>query len=462
MIVKKILKSKGNEKGITLAALVITIGVLIVLAGITLGSLKGENSIIARSKTAKQQAEKAGIAEKIQSEMQNEEAKKGNGEKLTESEIDNILKNFGTVKGSGNDKTVTTDEGYVIKVSDLLSSYNTINLTGIEADNVTVAKGKKSKINIKKESTIANEELAYISANSNIATVSEDGIVTGVALGSTTITITGKNSNISTTCTVTVKKATTTVSAAQIAEKPEKYYGKVAENYTKGGLTYRIFYVDKDNKYGDGKNTVYLKVDYTERKALSTDISKLTNSDLILYKRMNPSWSAKRGGIDATSWNNNEKAAAWLCAPSQWTAYVDEDKASYAIGGPSVEMYIDSYNQVPHTEAGNYTLGATYRETNSPGYIYTLNGTQSTISNDDYWTGNNTIDYKGYGSMYAVNNGDNNNSFYWLTSPSAYNTERICHVDGNNLRLDYDFYYDSNGICPLVSLKPAIRIEIEE
>ena len=146
MIVKKILKSKGDEKGITLAALVITIGVLIVLAGITLGSLKGENSIIARSKTAKQQAEKAGIAEKIQSEMQNEEAKKGNGEKLTESEIDNILKNFGTVKGSGNDKTVTTDEGYVIKISDLLSSYNTINLTGIEADNVTVAKGKKLRL----------------------------------------------------------------------------------------------------------------------------------------------------------------------------------------------------------------------------------------------------------------------------------------------------------------------------
>lgn len=151
MVVKKITKSKGNEKGITLAALVITIGVLIVLAGITLGSLKGENSIIARSKTAKQQAEKAGIAEKIQSEMQNEEAKKGNGEKLTESEIDNILKNFGTVKGSGNDKTVTTDEGYVIKISDLLSSYNTINLTGIEADNVTVAKGKKLRLISKKK-----------------------------------------------------------------------------------------------------------------------------------------------------------------------------------------------------------------------------------------------------------------------------------------------------------------------
>lgn len=462
MIVEKILKSKGNEKGITLSALVITIGVLIVLAGITLGSLKGENSIIARSKTAKQQAEKAGIAEKIQSEMQNEEAKKGNGEKLTESEIDNILKNFGTVKGSGNDKTVTTDEGYVIKVSDLLSSYNTINLTGIEADNVTVAKEKKSKINIKKESTIANEELAYISANSNIATVSEDGIVTGVALGSTTITITGKNSNISTTCTVTVKKATTTVSAAQIAEKPEKYYGKVAENYTKGGLTYRIFYVDKDNKYGDGKNTVYLKADYTEKKALSTDISKLTNSDLILYKRMNPSWSAKRGGIDATSWNNNEKAAAWLCAPSQWTAYVDEEKASYAIGGPSVEMYVDSYNQVPHTEAGNYTLGATYSETNTPGYIYTLNGTKSTISNSDYYTGINSLDYKGYNSMYMGKNGEKGDYYYWLVSPSSYKSDFLCLSDGDNAGLYAGDCNERGGISAIVALKPAIRIEIEE
>lgn len=461
MIVEKILKSKGNEKGITLSALVITIGVLIVLAGITLGSLKGENSIIARSKTAKQQAEKASISEKIQSEMQNEEAKKGNGEKLTESEIDNILKNFGTVKGSGNDKTVTTDEGYVIKISDLLSSYNTINLTGIEADNVTVAKGKKSKINIKKESTIANEELTYTSASNSIATVSEDGIVTGVALGSTTITITGKNSNISTTCTVTVKKATTTVSAAQIAEKPEKYYGKVAENYTKGGLTYRIFYVDKDNKYGDGKNTVYLKADYTENKALSTDISKLTNSDLILYKRMNPSWSAKRGGIDATSWNNNEKAAAWLCAPSQWTAYVDEDKVSYAIGGPSVEMYVDSYNQVPHTEAGNYTLGATYSDTNSPGYIYTLNGTKSTISNSDYYTGKDSLDYKGYNSMYAGKDG-NEAGFWWLASPSSYISDYMCYVDGRDAFLNYADYNLMSGIGPLVTIKPAIRIEIEE
>ena len=40
-------------------------------------------------------------------------------------------------------------------------------------------------------------------------------------------------------------------------------------------------------------------------------------------------------------------------------------------------MYVASYNQVSHT-TGNYKLGATYRATNVPGYIYTLNGKQST------------------------------------------------------------------------------------
>ena len=32
--------------------------------------------------------------------------------------------------------------------------------------------------------------------------------------------------------------------------------------------------------------------------------------------------------------------------------------------------------------------------------IYTLNGTKSTISNSDYYTGINSLDYKGYNSMY--------------------------------------------------------------
>ena len=79
----------------------------------------------------------------------------------------------------------------------------------------------------------------------------------------------------------------------------------------------------------------------------------------------------QRGTVAQSSWNNNEKAAAWLCAPSQWTTYVDNTKATYAIGAPSAEMYVASYNDVPHTEVGNNTLSL---ECNSTGYKYKVNG----------------------------------------------------------------------------------------
>ena len=154
--------------------------------------------------------------------------------------------------------------------------------------------------------------------------VAEDGTVTGVATGSATITIKGKvSTNVSTTCTVTVTKTRISVTAEQIAANPEKYYGQVAQNYIKGDLTYRIFYVDKENKFGDGVNTIYLKADYKTTTTLSSYISYTpTGSDLEKYKKMNPSWAAKRGS-NTSNWNNNEHASSWLCSPSQWTTYCD-------------------------------------------------------------------------------------------------------------------------------------------
>ncbi len=176
---------------------------------------------------------------------------------------------------------------------------------------------------------------------------------------------------------------------------------------------------------------------------------------------MNPSWAAQRGS-STSSWNYNEHAAAWLCSPSQWTTYVDSSKANYAIGGPSVEMYVKSYNQVSHNQEGNYTLGATYRDTSAPGYIYTLNGAQSTISNSDYSTGTDSLDYKGYNSMYAGQNGSKS-GWWWLASPSSYTSNYVCIVDGSLATLDTsNYYYNAGGAGPLVSLKSGIQVEIEE
>ena len=48
---------KNNQKGITLVALVITIIVLLILAGVTIASLSGDNGILNRGKEAKQMNE---------------------------------------------------------------------------------------------------------------------------------------------------------------------------------------------------------------------------------------------------------------------------------------------------------------------------------------------------------------------------------------------------------------------
>ena len=347
-----------------------------------------------------------------------------------------------TVKVDGTDYSDTCTVSIVQKV------------TSLKANDLTVRKKATAKINVTTTPSGLVEDLTYTSGATNIATVAQDGTVTGVAEGTATITIKGKvSTNVSTTCTVTVTKARVDLTAEQIAANKEKYYGEVAQNYTQGGLTYRIFYVDTENKFGDGANTVYLKADYKDEKALTTDISSLTTDDMQKYKNMNPVWNAARGTVAQSSWNANEKASAWLCAPSQWTTYVDSTKANYAIGGPSAEMYVASYNDVPHTEVGNNTLGLKY---SSPGYQYTVNGE---IQNSGWSTAMYTLDSKGYNSMYAEKNGSNGS---YLASPSSLYSDYVCRVNGYNASLDSSGYDTTNGVGPLVSLKSGIPVQVEE
>ena len=54
-------KIKKDEIGITIIALVITIIVLLILAGVTISGLNGENGIITKSKEAKIKAIHAGL-----------------------------------------------------------------------------------------------------------------------------------------------------------------------------------------------------------------------------------------------------------------------------------------------------------------------------------------------------------------------------------------------------------------
>ena len=59
-----------NNKGITLIALVITIIVLLILAGVSIAMLTGDNGILTQSTTARDDTVKAGIADKVNMAIQ--------------------------------------------------------------------------------------------------------------------------------------------------------------------------------------------------------------------------------------------------------------------------------------------------------------------------------------------------------------------------------------------------------
>lgn len=54
-----------ERKGITLIALVITIIVLLILAGVTIATLTGNNGVLTKANTAKERTEEANIYEQL-------------------------------------------------------------------------------------------------------------------------------------------------------------------------------------------------------------------------------------------------------------------------------------------------------------------------------------------------------------------------------------------------------------
>ncbi len=369
-----------EAKGITLIALVITIIVLLILAGVTIATLTGDNGILNQAGKAKDKTTEAESIERVQVEVAGSYGIDGT---IDKEQLNKNLKNINDLFYNGK---ALSDSN---KIANLPA---TVTLNGY---------------------------YIVINANGGVEKIPE--II------------------------------------AKIRANPQAYYGKKVTNYKASDSdtnTYRIFYVDKDNDFKDGYNTIYLKADFSGSVHCSTSY----DASQTLIKRMNPLWATKGNTVEAettTISNKNEQAAAWLCDPSKWTAYCDTDKANYAIGGPSVEMYVKSYNQTH----GDNALGCQYQTHDAPGYGYKVKGT---IQNSGWYTNSNTLDYSmTYKSMYCGQNGENTGT-WWLASPSANGSGGVCFVYGHYAGLSSDGYSNDFGVSPLVSLKSSFIPEVEE
>lgn len=313
-------------------------------------------------------------------------------------------------------------------------------------DTLEVYAGATSTINIPAGTegvTISSSDttVATVSISTNEQTGVTTGTVTGVAAGNAVITITGQETGKTTSINITVKPAITAkvngVDTLITQEDTGLYYGCEVTNYTVGGEKYQLFFVDYNGKYGN-KGDIYLKKMQSIPRSESLPINDYDiNSTNLKIKQMNKLWA---NSPNQTINTEGEKAVAWLCDTTVWSQYAVGDYARYAIGGPSVEIMVDSYNQAVDVynriNNTNYEKSS-YSLPNATGYI----------------ASSARLSVVGQNSMY------NSNDHYWIAS--------TYYGGSNGVLFAYNgFFYNYYGgttysVDPIICLQSDFPLQLE-
>ena len=121
-----------SNKGVTLVALVVTIIVLIILAGISINLILGDNGLITRAQEAKKQQKIAEVKEKLSLELAAAETDAIiRNESLEEEQLNDIVSKYGTLQDD-KDTILTKDDNYEISLKEIW--YGTLSTSGSYSD----------------------------------------------------------------------------------------------------------------------------------------------------------------------------------------------------------------------------------------------------------------------------------------------------------------------------------------
>ena len=286
-----------------------------------------------------------------------------------------------------------------------------------------------------------NRKITWTSTNTKVATVNDKGEVTAVGKGTCEIKATSeKNANVYGSCSVTVSEVGMTIAEAKAAVQRDglqSHIGDLVEYNPTAGGKWRIFYYDEAGDFGTA-GKLYLKRDFVRNDTELSSYKSYTPSTqgLEIMKAMNPKWrDSSYSSID----KENEHCVAWLCDPKNWTDYKTEE-ADYAIGSPSVEMYMKAFNV---WKTGNKDA------TNLICKIESMNG---------YSVGaNGTYEHAGENTN-TIEAGPNNifmtagRYYWWLASPCSISSDLVLCEDGYHAIVNASPYSAAYGVCPVVSL----------
>ena len=202
-----------RSKGITLIALVINIIVLLILAGVSIMTLAGDNGLLNRTTSAKEKTEQAGIMENIRLAYQNALiGQYTNDGKSIENQIKEDLEKIyvgSTIEVNKEDDTYTVktpDGTYSIDANGNVSKKEGIELLA----KLELISGIDTTYQLTAKQNNISATLSWTSSDESVATISSTGNITVVGPGTTDIIVscTYNNKNYSEKCKVTVSAVT--------------------------------------------------------------------------------------------------------------------------------------------------------------------------------------------------------------------------------------------------------------
>ena len=279
-----------KQTGITLIALVITIIVLIILAGISISLLFGDNGIITKAQDAGRIAQEANAKEDIEmawlsatTDYYLDGLNKTLSEYMTKEKLEKYLPN-GSINGSVKDQ----DDG-----SKKIKYQTDGKIFTIEVDNAG---------NVK---------------------------------------VTGSS------------KVPEGITAEMVKDNPETYYGKRVKYSANGIDDWKIFYADEDNIFLITTDYILRSKINTHKTYIVTSGPEgiycsywATNPPGAQEVTDSVKSSFMWDNFTNYSTYYNGRCISTMLRTDNWSAFVNSKFADYAIGGPTLEMYTASWNSL--------------------------------------------------------------------------------------------------------------------
>ena len=282
----------------------------------------------------------------------------------------------------------------------------------------------------------------------------------------TTVTVNEKTYTIDDEGNVTSKETIKDITAKMVAENPEKYYGLKVTNYTStnGQDDWRIFYSDGTHIFLITGGYVDLSVE--NRLDSNTGMTKEGTKYVTYWDPSNipnlqtVSETVKTRfmatGYTLNSSDTNSRCVSTLLNASNWESYKDNNgMAEYAVGGSTIEMWVDSWNKRYPSDSDKIYCN----NTNNTGYYVgtSSNPTSTSIDLSAKAGYNNSLYYPHHTE---TSDGNNECLYYLLASPSAYMDRLLssvsCYGSVNDNYLDYGNFV--TVLRPVVSLNSEVTV----